>query len=92
MKHLKYELTNQTGFNPCFNGFMDKCGNARLCGGVVVAVSTLVLMDSWINAIIAVTHPTRIKPGFNPCFNGFMDKCRLIRDVLYTDGMFQPLF
>ena len=37
-------------FNPCFNGFMDKCGNNGLERTDWREVSTLVLMDSWINA------------------------------------------
>ena len=38
------------GFNPCFNGFMDKCPFYCLEQACNFLVSTLVLMDSWINA------------------------------------------
>ena len=38
-------------------------------------VSTLVLMDSWINAM-GDHIPIYGQRCFNPCFNGFMDKCR----------------
>ena len=37
-------------FNPCFNGFMDKCSLISVLFLLISAVSTLVLMDSWINA------------------------------------------
>ena len=37
-------------FNPCFNGFMDKCPSFGSYFAPHTGVSTLVLMDSWINA------------------------------------------
>ena len=37
-----------SGFNPCFNGFMDKDRLASLKRSMSGLVSTLVLMDSWI--------------------------------------------
>ena len=54
-------------FNPCFNGFMDKwltSGSPRYCD---LAVSTLVLMDSWINGVAALLDDL---PGkmFQPLF------------------------
>ena len=61
------------GFNPCFNGFMDKWWKARLSGRGQQLVSTLVLMDSWINGHTMLVA-TAMVVGFNPCFNGFMDK------------------
>ena len=36
-------------FNPCFNGFMDKWINPMYSPLWLKLVSTLVLMDSWIN-------------------------------------------
>ena len=62
------------GFNPCFNGFMDKCTRSEPPAPAPARVSTLVLMDSWINASSTYRKAT-IRYGFNPCFNGFMDKC-----------------
>ena len=39
-------------FNPCFDGFMDKCRDKECKDFEMEEVSTLVLMDSWINALI----------------------------------------
>ena len=61
-------------FNPCFNGFMDKCLPGGYHDDKATKVSTLVLMDSWINASIS-RGEVWLAPRFNPCFNGFMDKC-----------------
>ena len=41
-------------FNPCFNGFMDKCSAIAERAATLSVVSTLVLMDSWINALLKV--------------------------------------
>ena len=46
-------------------------------------VSTLVLMDSWINAK-ADAYDEMVDRGFNPCFNGFMDKCSNMITLLYV--------
>ena len=40
---------------------------------LLVAVSTLVLMDSWIKTSSKTIDFVRVS-CFNPCFNGFMDK------------------
>ena len=61
-------------FNPCFNGFMDKCIMNAQAASPGRKVSTLVLMDSWINAA-GPKFMTVWWIRFNPCFNGFMDKC-----------------
>ena len=42
------------GFNPCFNGFMDKDQSAHKRRGAPLLVSTLVLMDSWIKTMVVV--------------------------------------
>ena len=60
-------------FNPCFNGFMDKWPTLRPSLPSGARVSTLVLMDSWINGDLIRHRGYRAK-SFNPCFNGFMDK------------------
>ena len=60
-------------FNPCFNGFMDKWKIIKIFVPTSLIVSTLVLMDSWINGLNEFFPEMNIS-GFNPCFNGFMDK------------------
>ena len=66
------------GFNPCFNGFMDKDSMIPIYRSLFFCVSTLVLMDSWIKTIVIwIIFSPYLR--FNPCFNGFMDKdCHLI--------------
>ena len=80
-------------FNPCFNGFMDKCLGSLQVGLLPSAVSTLVLMDSWINAFDTDPSVALRRNSFNPCFNGFMDKCIELEFILDQQGfLFQPLF
>ena len=79
------------GFNPCFNGFMDKCWEGDCYHLESWVVSTLVLMDSWINAPV-YTIEMNEDASFNPCFNGFMDKCECYEKDTYPNQGFQPLF
>ena len=70
---------------------MDKWQNTITQNPASLAVSTLVLMDSWINGIER-NRLIWISASFNPCFNGFMDKWY---DSYNTEGrysVFQPLF
>ena len=50
----KGKAPHHARFNPCFNGFMDKCANWREAVLNWLLVSTLVLMDSWINAVKSI--------------------------------------
>ena len=45
-------LMRREGFNPCFNGFMDKEIYGLVYTGDFREVSILVLMDSWIKSKI----------------------------------------
>ena len=55
------------GFNPCFNGFMDKWTLQQEVANQQATVSTLVLMDSWINGASTKGYDRRIH-GFQPLF------------------------
>ena len=54
-------------------------------------VSTLVLMDSWINGNRQEKYLV-VSNGFNPCFNGFMDKWHEFNACERSRDQFQPLF
>ena len=83
---------SMAGFNPCFNGFMDKDRERRRSGKKLVSS-----FNPCFNGFMDKdTREMACKCGcgssFNPCFNGFMDKDVHILSYHITTIMFQPLF
>ena len=61
------------GFNPCFNGSVERGQRGRLDGAPLHAVSILVLME----VLREGDKPAMKKPpknSFNPCFNGSVER------------------
>ena len=80
------------GFNPCFNGFMDKDQQAFILEWRIFGVSTLVLMDSWIKTLIS-SYIVKIRPLVSTLV--LMDswiKTTSMSVAGYAVQMFQPLF
>ncbi len=88
-----YRIDINGCFNPCFNGFMDKClaaGSAsRLCAFCFNPCFNG-FMDKCVGGWLRVTS---MRLRFNPCFNGFMDKCHLMPLLKLVEiDRFNPCF
>ena len=79
------------GFNPCFNGSVERGEGASVNEVVKEAVSILVLMEVLREGKVSVQNPLSAS-SFNPCFNGSVERGPTAPRTKPSASCFNPCF